>query len=99
MDNPFFVNKGPVKVSEILNILNLKNKDLNIDQSIDDIKDFQPHQTTKKQAVYARHQGMKKNNLPSINTKNLRIEELYKLNDNDFNKKQEEGVAKRVGKL
>jgi len=67
--------------------------------TIDDIKDFQPHQTTKKQAVYARHQGMKKNNLPSINTKNLRIEELYKLNDNDFNKKQEEGVAKRVGKL
>ena len=56
-------------------------------------------ETTKKQAVYARHQGMKKNNLPSINTKNLRIEELYKLNDNDFNKKQEEGVAKRVGKL
>ena len=40
MDNPFFVNKGPVKVSEILNILNLKNKDLNIDQSIDDIKDL-----------------------------------------------------------
>jgi hypothetical protein len=29
----------------------------------------------------------------------LRIEELYKLNDTDFNKKQEEGVAKRVGKL
>tara|TARA_A100001037_G_scaffold289073_1_gene300448 strand:+ start:1057 stop:2037 length:981 start_codon:yes stop_codon:yes gene_type:complete len=40
MDNPFFVNKGPVKVSEILNILNLKNKDLNIDQSINDIKDL-----------------------------------------------------------
>ena len=28
--------------------------------TIEDIKDFQPHQTSKKQAVFARHLGMKK---------------------------------------
>ena len=40
MDNPFYINKGPFKISEILNFLNLKIKDLNIDKSIDDIKDL-----------------------------------------------------------
>ena len=66
--------------------------------TIEDIKDFQPHQTSKKQAVFARHLGMRNKNLPSIETKNLRIEELYKMNDDEFNKQQEQGVAKRVGK-
>ena len=65
--------------------------------NIDDIKDFQPHQTNKKKAVFARHLGMKKKNLPSIETNNLRIEELYNLNDDDFNKQQEEGTSKRIG--
>ena len=40
MDNPFFTNKGPIKISEILNILNLKTKDLNIDQTVKNIKDL-----------------------------------------------------------
>ena len=40
MINPFFTNKGPVKISEILNILNLKIKVLNPDQSVKDIKDL-----------------------------------------------------------
>ncbi len=40
MDNPFFTNKGPIKISEILNILNLKTKDLNIDQKVKNIKDL-----------------------------------------------------------
>ena len=65
--------------------------------TIEDIKDFQPHQTSKKQAVYARHLGMKIKNVPTITTKNLRIEELYKLNDDEFNKQQEQGVSKRLG--
>ncbi|NCX30888.1 MAG: hydrogenase, partial [Proteobacteria bacterium] len=65
--------------------------------TIEDIKDFQPHQTSKKKAVFARHLGMKNKNLPTIETKNLRIEELYKMNDDEFNKQQQEGVAKRVG--
>ena len=65
--------------------------------NIDDIKDFQPHQTNKKKAVFARHLGMRKNNLPSIETNNLRIEELYNLNDDEFNKQQEEGTSKRIG--
>ena len=65
--------------------------------TIEDIKDFQPHQTSKKQAVYARHLGMKNNNVPTITTKNLRIEELFNLNDDEFNKQQEQGVSKRLG--
>ena len=66
-------------------------------RQIEDIKDFQPHQTSKKQAVYARHLGMKNKNVPSITTKNLRIEELYNLNDDEFNKEQEQGISKRLG--
>ena len=66
--------------------------------TIEDIKDFQPHQTSKKQAVYARHLGMKNNNMTTITTKNLRIEELYKLNDAEYNKQQEKGVSQRLNK-
>jgi len=56
---------------------------------IEDIADFQPHQVNKKKAVYARHLGMTKNDSPTINTKGLRIKELYKLNSANFNKKEE----------
>jgi len=66
---------------------------------IEDIDDFQPHQVNKKKAVYARHLGMTKNGLPTINTKELRIKELYKLNNEDFNKKEELGVRKRIKKI
>ena len=66
---------------------------------IEDIDDFQPHQVNKKKAVYARHLGMAKNNVPTINTKGLRIKELYKLNSEDFNKKEELGVSKRLKKI
>tara|TARA_B100001750_G_scaffold34027_1_gene23883 strand:- start:2155 stop:3378 length:1224 start_codon:yes stop_codon:yes gene_type:complete len=66
---------------------------------INDINDFQPHQVNKKRAVYARHQGMTKNNLPTIATNGLRIKELFKLNSKEFNKKEELGVAKRVKKI
>ena len=66
---------------------------------IEDIDDFQPHQVNKKKAVYARHLGMKKNDVATINTKGLRIKELYKLNSEDFNKKEESGVSKRLKKI
>jgi len=66
---------------------------------IEDIDDFQPHQVNKKKAVYARHLGMTKNDVPTINTKGLRIKELYKLNSEDFNKKEELGVSKRLKKI
>ena len=66
---------------------------------IEDIDDFQPHQVNKKKAVYARHLGMTKNDSPTINTKGLRIKELYKLNSEDFNKKEELGVGKRIKKI
>ena len=67
--------------------------------SIEEINDFQPHQVKKKQAVFARHRGMKKNNLPTIETNGLRIKELYDLNDKEFNIKEEEGISKRVDKI
>ncbi len=66
---------------------------------IQDIDDFQPHQVNKKKAVYARHLGMTKNDSPTINTKGLRIKELYKLNNEYFNKKEELGVRKRIKKI
>ena len=31
-----------------------------------------------------------------IETKNLRIEELYNLNDDEFNKQQEQGISQRL---
>ena len=40
MDNPFFKSSGPLKISEILNILNLKTEYLNGDQLVEDIKDL-----------------------------------------------------------
>ncbi|MDA8706477.1 UDP-3-O-(3-hydroxymyristoyl)glucosamine N-acyltransferase [Candidatus Pelagibacter bacterium] len=40
MQNPFFVNKGPFKVLDILSVLNLDNVDIDMDQKITDIKDL-----------------------------------------------------------
>jgi len=49
--------------------------------------------------LIARHLGMKKNNLPTIVTKDLRIEEISKLNSKEFNKKEELGILKRIEKI
>ena len=46
MENPFFKNKGPIKISEILNILNLKENHLKIDKMVDDIKDLHSSEIT-----------------------------------------------------
>jgi len=48
--------------------------------------------------VFARHLGMKNNNVPTITTKNLRNEDLYKLNDDEFNSQQEQGVSQRLNR-
>ena len=40
MQNPFFINNGPFKVSDILKTLNLDNIELDIDHMITDIKDL-----------------------------------------------------------
>ena len=42
---------------------------------------------------------MKKNNSPTIVTKDLRIEEISKLNSKEFNKKEELGILKRIEKI
>ena len=66
---------------------------------IEDINDFQPHQVSKKKAVYARHQGMKNINRPTLNTKNLRIKELYDLNTKEFNENEAKGISSRLTKI
>jgi len=66
---------------------------------IKDIDDFQPHQVKKKKAVYARHEGMRKQNIPTVNTNGLRIKELYDLNSKEFNLKEEGGIISRVKKI
>ena len=42
---------------------------------------------------------MKKNNLPTITTNDLRIEELYNKNNKDFNLKEEQGLSSRIDKI
>ena len=69
------------------------------DLNIDDINNFQPHQLNKKKAVYARHLGLKKNNLPTPQTQRLRIKEIYDNNDKKFNSIEEEGITSRVEKI
>ena len=45
------------------------------------------------------HEGMRKKNIPTINTKGLRIKELYDLNSKEFNLKEEEGISSRIKKI
>ena len=40
MQNPFFINNGPFKVTDILSVLNLDNVDIDMDRKITDIKDL-----------------------------------------------------------
>ena len=40
MVNPFFKNNGPLKISEVINVLNLKFNDLNKDQEVNGIYRF-----------------------------------------------------------
>ena len=42
---------------------------------------------------------MRKKDIPTINTNGLRIKELYDLNSNEFNLKEEEGISSRVKKI
>ena len=40
MNNPFFKNHGPLKISEVIKSLSLKMNNINKNQKIDDIKDL-----------------------------------------------------------
>jgi len=88
--------KGLDLLNEAVNAGYLKMGD---QLEIKDIDDFQPHQVKKKKAVYARHEGMRKKNIPTVNTNGLRIKELYDLNSKEFNLKEEEGISSRVKKI
>jgi coenzyme F420 hydrogenase subunit beta len=37
--------------------------------------------------------------IPTIDTNGLRIKELYDLNSNEFNLKEEEGISSRIKKI
>ncbi len=63
-----------------------------------DMDRFQPHQRNKKQAVWARYQGMKAAGHVVPETHGLRLEELYKTNDPQENRKQTDGARQRVEK-
>ena len=96
-------NAAIVRTTNGLNLLNeaikagyIKKGD---DLTIEDINDFQPHQVNKKKAVYARHEGMKKQNIPALSTIGLRIKKLYNLNSKEFNLNEEEGISSRVNKI
>ena len=41
MSNPFFKNHGPILISEILKVLDIKASEINLDQEVIDIKDLQ----------------------------------------------------------
>jgi coenzyme F420 hydrogenase subunit beta len=96
-------NAAIVRTQKGLDLLNNAIKDGYIEKGnhlkINDINDFQPHQVNKKKAVYARTLGLKKNNLPTIETSGLRIKELYDNNDSEFNIKEEEGITLRLNKI
>ncbi|MBO6492194.1 MAG: Coenzyme F420 hydrogenase/dehydrogenase, beta subunit C-terminal domain, partial [Pelagibacteraceae bacterium] len=96
-------NAAIVRTKRGLDLINeaAKEKFIHIGDklTINDINDFQPHQLNRKKAVYARHLGMKKNNSPTIVSKDLRIEEISKLNSEEFNKKEELGILKRIEKI
>ena len=42
---------------------------------------------------------MRKKDIPTINTNGLRIKELYGLNSNEFNSKEEKGISSRIKKI
>ena len=42
---------------------------------------------------------MRKKDIPTIDTNGLRIKELYDLNSNEFNLKEEEGISSRIKKI
>ena len=96
-------NAAIVRTKKGLDLLNQASKagyiKLDDELKIEDIDDFQPHQVRKKKAVYARHEGMRKKNIPTISTNGLRIKELYDLNSKEFNLKEEEGISSRVKKI
>ncbi len=44
-------------------------------------------------------EGMRKRDIPTVNTNGLRIKELYDLNSKEFNLKEEEGISSRIKKI
>ncbi len=96
-------NAAIVRTNNGLDLLNEASKagyiKISDELKIEDINDFQPHHVNKKKAVYARHEGMKKKDIQTLNTNGLRIKELHDLNSKEFNLKEEEGISSRVKKI
>ena len=74
MDNPFFKNHGPFKLSVILNQLNLKKNKNNDDLNILDIKDLQNSKSNEITFFHSKKYKTVANNTKAsfcITTKNL----------------------------
>ena len=77
MVNPFFKNTGPYKFSEILNELNLKADEINIDLDITDIKDLQNSKSREITFFHSKKYKIAANNTNAsfcITTENLKNE-------------------------
>ncbi len=81
-------NAAIVRTKKGLDLLNEASKagyiKIGDELKIEDIDDFQ---------------RMRKKDIPTINTNGLRIKELYDLNSNEFNLKEEEGISSRIKKI
>jgi UDP-3-O-[3-hydroxymyristoyl] glucosamine N-acyltransferase len=77
MHNPFFINNGPFKVSEIVSTLNLNNVDIDMEQKIIDIKDLSTSNTNEITFFHSKkYKDIAKNTKASfcITTENIKNE-------------------------
>lgn len=61
-----------------------------------DLDDFQPHQVRKKQAVWARLEGMRAAGLATPRVARLRLEELAATSDKGANEREKQGAIERA---
>ncbi len=66
------------------------------DLTPEDMTNYQPHQMKKKYAVWARYQGLGAEGCIVPQTQRLRLEELGRAMDQDFNTNQTDGTRRRV---
>ena len=80
MSNPFFKNYGPILISNILNILRIKNDGINLNQEVNDIKDL--YQTNTGETGIA----MVKDGMGDGGNTGVMVLNLEKLRENKFTK-------------
>ena len=66
------------------------------DMTCDDMNRVQPHQRAKKQAVWARYEGLRESGRVFPVTRGLRLRRLHGHNTEAFNRREREGAVERV---